>query len=666
MNEEKRIYELRELIERYNYEYFALDNPSVSDAEYDALMKELIALENKNPQIDSSTSPTKRVGGVVLPFFNKVVHKRPMLSLANAFSEEDLRVFDNRVRQGVGKDMVEYVCELKIDGLSISIEYVDGKINYAATRGDGVTGEDVTNNVKTISRLPLHVDEKKTFEVRGEVYMSKATLAKINAVKEANGEELLANARNAAAGSIRQLDSSITAKRNLETFLYYLVNREDFDIHTQEEALLKMQSMGFTVNPNFRKCASIDEVIAYIEEFSQKRASLPYDIDGIVIKVNDFRLQEELGTTAKTPKWAIAYKFPAEEVTTKVKDIIFTVGRTGKITPNAVLEPVKIAGSTVQRATLHNEDYVVAKDIRINDYVVIRKAGDVIPEVVRSLVEKRDGSEKKFEMIKNCPTCGHEIVRKEEQAAHYCSNKYCPAKQMESIIHFASRNAMNIEGLGEKIIEQFYDLGIIKTIDDIYLLENKKDQIINLEGFGEKSFANIMESVNNSKNNSLERLLTGLGISSVGEKMAKVLAKEFKTIENLMAASFEQLNSIHDVGEITASEIETYFNDQANIALIKNLQSYGVNTNFLVDTSNYRPTIFDGKKVVVTGTLSKYNRNEIKALLESLNASVSESVSKNTDFVIVGENAGSKLEKAVKLNVRIINEEELIKILEVE
>jgi DNA ligase (NAD+) len=663
MDEIKRIHELRALIEKYNYEYYALDNPSVSDAYYDELMKELIALENKHPEIDKSTSPTQRVGGVVLPYFNKIVHKRPMLSLGNVFSIDEIRAFDKRVRQEVGYEP-EYVCELKIDGLSISIEYVDGKINYGATRGDGISGEDVTNNVKTIATLPLKVDEKNTFEVRGEVFMSKKTFAKINLQKEKEGEEGFANARNAAAGSLRQLDSSIAAKRNLEVFIYYLVNAKDFNINSQYDSLKWLEKMGFRVNPNYRLCKNIDEVIEYVEEFSKVRDDLPYDIDGLVIKVNDFAMQEELGFTSKSPKWAVAFKFPAVEVTTKLKDIIFTVGRTGKITPNAVLEPVFIAGSTVQRATLHNEDYVLDKDIRIGDYVVIRKAGDIIPEVVRSLPEKRRGNETKFEMIENCPACNEPISRKDSQAAHFCVNKYCPAKKMEGIIHFASRNAMNIEGLGEKIVEQFYDLGILKSIDDIYLLETKKDEIINLEGFGEKSYQNIIDSVNKSKSNSLERLLFGLGISGVGEKMAKVLAKTFKNIDALKEATYDDLIDIPDVGDITASEIVTFFEDVVNLELIIRLKELGVNMTYLSSEEEFKETIFNNKKVVVTGTLTKFSRNEIKSLLEGLNATVSGSVSKNTDYVIVGESPGSKYDKALKLGIKIINEDELTRLLE--
>lgn len=663
MDEIKRIHELRALIEKYNYEYYALDNPSVSDAYYDELMKELIALENKHPEIDKSTSPTQRVGGVVLPYFNKIVHKRPMLSLGNVFSIDEIRAFDKRVRQEVGYEP-EYVCELKIDGLSISIEYVDGKINYGATRGDGISGEDVTNNVKTIATLPLKVDEKNTFEVRGEVFMSKKTFAKINLQKEKEGEEGFANARNAAAGSLRQLDSSIAAKRNLEVFIYYLVNAKDFNINSQYDSLKWLEKMGFRVNPNYRLCKNIDEVIEYVEEFSKVRDDLPYDIDGLVIKVNDFAMQDELGFTSKSPKWAVAFKFPAVEVTTKLKDIIFTVGRTGKITPNAVLEPVFIAGSTVQRATLHNEDYVLDKDIRIGDYVVIRKAGDIIPEVVRSLPEKRRGNETKFEMIENCPACNEPISRKDSQAAHFCVNKYCPAKKMEGIIHFASRNAMNIEGLGEKIVEQFYDLGILKSIDDIYLLETKKDEIINLEGFGEKSYQNIIDSVNKSKSNSLERLLFGLGISGVGEKMAKVLAKTFKNIDALKEATYEDLIDIPDVGDITASEIVTFFEDVVNLELIIRLKELGVNMTYLSSEEEFKETIFNNKKVVVTGTLTKFSRNEIKSLLEGLNATVSGSVSKNTDYVIVGESPGSKYDKALKLGIKIINEDELTRLLE--
>jgi len=660
----ERIYELRKLLEKYSYEYYVLDNPTVSDAEYDRLMQELISLEEQNPNIDSSSSISKRVGGKVLDEFEKIKHKRMMLSLGNAFNEEDLRAFDKRVKELSGLNNIDYVCELKIDGLAMAVQYNNGVIEYGATRGDGNIGEVVTENVKTVRDIPLSINENKEIEVRGEVYMSKHVLDKLNKKKEAIGEELFANARNAAAGSIRQLDSRIAAERSLSNFMYYFVNASDFNIRYHSDALLKLKELGFTVNPNYRVCHGIDEVLSYIEEYTKIRPTLGYDIDGIVIKVNDMSLYDEIGYTVKTPKWAIAYKFPPEEVTTRLKDIIFTVGRTGKITPNAVLEPVRVAGSVVSRATLHNEDFVVDKDIRIGDYVILRKAGDVIPEVVAPIINRRNGLEIKFKMAEFCPICGSKLIRRNDEAAHFCTNDNCDRKNIEKIIHYCSKDALDIEGLGDKIIENFYNIGVLKNINDIYLLSNYKDKIIQLDGFGEKSINNILNSIEESKKASLEKLLVGLGIKEVGVKGAKILAKKFRNIDQIGVASLEDLTNINDIGPVMASSIYNTFRNEEFRNLIQNFRFYGVNFDYLgseeiVDESNP----FFNKTCVLTGTLSSMGRNEASAILESKGAKVSGSVSKKTDFVICGIDAGSKLTTALSLGVRVIYEEEFLEMI---
>jgi len=662
-NEVKRIYELREIIERLNYEYYVLDNPSLSDQEYDRYMQELMALENAHPEIDNKNSPSQRVGGKVLEQFKKITHRSPMLSLANAFNEEDLRDFDRKIVEVLENSNVEYDCELKIDGLSLSLVYENGELQYGATRGDGSVGEDVTHNVRTIQSIPLRIDYQGSLEVRGECFMSKATLEKLNKEKEANNETLFANCRNAAAGSLRQLDSKIAAKRNLDTFIYTLVDPQRYGVTNQIQSLEWMKEKGFNINPYYRRCSTIDDVINYINEITKIRNELPYDIDGIVIKVNDMRKHELIGWTAKTPKFAIAYKFPAEEVITKLKDIILTVGRTGKITPNAVLEPVRVAGSTVAKATLHNEDFVVSKDIRIGDYVVIRKAGDVIPEVVKPLVERRNGEETPFEMPNNCPICGSVLSRHDGEVAHYCDNSKCEGRIVESLTHFASRNMMNIDGLGEKNVENLHSLGLIHKVSDIYHLNDYQIFLETLDGMGELSVRKLLNAIENSKNNSLERLLFALGINEVGEKTAKILARRFKTLDALMNTSLEALTSIKDIGEVIAKSIVDYFADEYNKSVIEELREVGVNFTFIDEYADlFKETIFNGASVVITGTLSSMSRKEATNLLESLGANVGSSVSKNTNFLVCGVEAGSKLDKAQKLGVRIIEEEEFIKL----
>jgi len=662
MSPQERIQEITKLLEQYNYEYYVLDNPSVPDSEYDRLMNELIAIEKEHPELITPLSPTQRVGGKVLSEFKKIKHKRMMLSLANAFNEADLRDFDKKIRDVTHEDKVEYMCEMKIDGLAMSIDFVNGKLNYAATRGDGNEGEDVTNNVLTIHSIPTQVREDRPFEVRGEVYMSKKVLEKLNAEREEKGEQLLANARNAAAGSIRQLDSSIAASRKLEAFWYYLVNADELGFKKHSEALDYISSLGFRTNKERRICNGIDEVLAYIAEYTEKRPNLEYDIDGIVIKVNDITKYNVLGYTAKTPKWAIAYKFPPEEVVTKLEDIIFTVGRTGKITPNAVIKPTKVAGSTVQRATLHNEDFILDKGLKIGDYIVLRKAGDVIPEVVKPLVEKRDGSEKDFVMIDKCPVCGSPLVRKD--AMHFCVSPSCPARRIENIIHFASRDAMDIETMGEKAAELFFNEGFINSIPSIYELKNHREEIIQMDGWSYKSIDNLLDAIEKSKENSLEKLLFGLGIKEVGEKMAKTLSKRFKNLEAFFEVSEEELLEIPDVGPILAHSVYSYFHDENSIEMIKRLKELGLNFDYLGVTEVKNDSPFSNKTIVLTGTLSKYGRKEATEILENLGAKVAGSVSSKTDIVIFGEEAGSKLDKAHALGIRTMDEKEFEELLQ--
>jgi len=660
----ERILELRKLLNKANHEYYVLDNPTLSDYEFDALMRELIELEEKKPDLYDPNSPSVRVGGEVVDSFNKIIHKRMMLSLANAFNDEELEDFDKRIKDILQtSEEIEYICELKIDGLAMSIEYVEGKMNYAATRGNGVEGEEVTHNIKTIKSIPLNIDETRTMEVRGEVYMPKKSFYKLNEERKEKGESLFANPRNAASGSVRQLDSKIAATRGLDMYMYTYVDCEQFGYFKQSEALDALKKMGFKTNPERKICNGIKEVIEYINNYALKRDDLAYEIDGIVIKVNDIKLHDLIGYTMKTPKWAIAYKFPAKEVKTRLKDIIFTVGRTGKITPNAVLEPVFVAGSTVSRATLHNEDFVLNKDIRIGDNVLIRKAGDVIPEVVRPVVEDRNGEELGFVMVDKCPICGGDVKRKGEEAAHYCLNEHCPAKKIESIIHFVSKEAMDIEGLGEKVVEDLYNLGFIKNITDIYSLKDHVEELIKKDGYGKKSIENMIEAVEKSKNNSLEKLLFALGIDEVGAKTSKILAKRYIDLDSLADASKEELLNIKDIGEVMANSIYDFFHKEENVELISELKKIGLNTKYLNNNSNYKETAFKNKNVLVTGTLVSYKRDEVKNLLDDLGANVVSSVSKNLDYLIVGSEPGSKLEKAQKLGITILDEEQFLDLL---
>ena len=661
MDIKKRVEELTNILNDANYKYYALDEPTITDREYDKYLRELEELEQKYQEFARDDSPTKRVRREVLDSFKKVTHKIPMMSLSDVFSESEVVNFDERIKkEGIRP---QYVCELKIDGLSVSLLYEHGKLVRAATRGDGVVGEDITHNVKTIKSVPLTLNEDIDIEVRGEIYMSKKSLEKVNLERIKNGEKPLQNARNGAAGSIRQLDSKVAAKRGLDVWIYHLPNPLDYGIHTHYEALEFMKKLGFKTNPNNRLVNNINEVLEFISEKNAERKSLPYDIDGIVIKVNNIDQQQELGFTAKYPKWATAYKFPAEEVLTRLNDIIFTVGRTGQITPNAVLDPVIVMGSTIARATLHNENYIKEKDLRIGDIVSIRKAGDVIPEVVEVKKERRTGNEKNFEMIHNCPICGTTLVKKEGQVDYFCLNEHCPTRKIESLIHFAERDAMNIDGLGEKIMEDFFNFSFIRTIPDIYLLQTHREDLTRLEGYGEKSVTKLLEAIEKSKSNSLEKLLFGLGIPHVGSKTAKIIASHYHNIDNIMKATLEDLSSINDIGEIIAKSIVDYFQKEDNKIIIERLKQYGINMNYL-GQKIIKDETFYGKTFVLTGTMTEYKRDEAKNLIENYGGKTSSSVSKKTDVVIAGAEPGSKYDKAVELGITIWSEEDFKKNIE--
>jgi DNA ligase (NAD+) len=652
-----RVHQLRELLDQYNYEYYVLDNPSVPDSEYDRLMKELIDIEAAHPELITPDSPTQRVGAEPLKAFQKVIHKTPMLSLGNAFDEADLRDFDRRVRQGVGHQKVTYVAELKIDGLAVSLTYENGQLVLGATRGDGTTGEDITQNIKTIRSVPLKLKQPVNLEVRGEAYMPRASFERLNKRRAEAGEPLFANPRNAASGSLRQLDPKIAADRKLDVFLYQIGSTDGKELRRHSDGLEWIQSLGLKTNPEWRRCDSLQEVLDFIAYWTEKRPELPYDIDGIVIKVDSLEQQRMLGFTAKSPRWAIAYKFPAEEVVTTVEGIALTVGRTGAITPTAVLTPVQVAGTTVGRATLHNEDYIREKDIRIGDQVVIHKAGDIIPEVVRVLKERRTGREVPFRMPEQCPDCGSDLVRIEGEAALRCINPKCPAQIQEGLIHFVSRNAMNIDGLGEKVIKQLFKNDLVQDVADIYALTY--DDLIKLERMGDKSVRNLLSAIAESKKNSLERLLFGLGIRYIGAKAAKTLAQAFGTIDRLMAATTEELLSVEEIGDKMADSIRTYFSSPDVRALIDELKSYGLNMTYTGGTTqeaNAADSPFNGKTVVLTGKLSAMSRDEARSAIEKLGGKVTGSVSKKTDLVIAGEDAGSKLTKAEALGIEIWDE----------
>lgn len=654
MDARKRIEELTKIIEDANYEYYVLAEPKLTNQEWDSYLRELEKLEEEYPMYALPNSPTKRVGGTVIDKFKKITHSIPMLSIPDVFDIDEIKSFDERIKKSGFEP--EYVCELKIDGLSGSFHYEDGILITGSTRGDGVTGEDITHNVKTIRTLPLKLKDDTSIEVRGEIFMGRDTLKQLNERREKLGESLLQNCRNAAAGSIRQLDSKVAAQRKLDVWIYHLPNPEDYGIKTHYEALQFMKDLGFKVNPANRLVKNIDEILDFINEYASKRSSLSYDIDGIVIKVNDLKMQKQLGFTAKYPKWAVAYKFPAQEVLTKLKDIIFTVGRTGQITPNAVLDPVIVMGSTIRRATLHNEDNIIKKGLKIGDVVSIRKAGDVIPEVVEAKLERRTGDEIDFVMIHECPMCHEPLVKKEGQVDYFCLNEQCPKRNIASLIHFVSRDAMNIEGMGDEIVEELYNLGFIRNVIDIYFLKDKVRQIMEFDGYGEKSLAKMIDNIEGSKKNSLERLLFGLGIPGIGSKTAKLLSCEFNDLDTLMQQSVEDLEEIKDIGHILAVNVNTYFKEFKE--LIDDLKKIGVNTVYLGPKKKVHPLI-TGKKFVITGTIDGLGRTEIKNFIEEFGGSTSESVSKKTDVVIVGANPGSKETKAKELDITIWGPEKI-------
>lgn len=661
MDPKERIEKLRKTLRKWGHEYYVLDQPTVSDQEYDQLMQELINLEEKYPEYQSASSPTVRIGGEVLDKFEKVEHDHPMMSLSNAFNHKDLRLFDERVKKNTDKEF-HYFVELKIDGLAGSLKYQEGEFIQAATRGNGTIGENVTQNVRTIYSIPLQIKETRPLEVRGEIFMSKDAFIKANIEREDQGNELFKNPRNAAAGSLRQLDSKIAAKRQLDMFVYSLMTPEVFDIHTHEEALSFVKDLGFKVNPLSKRCDTIDEVIALVEEYTTKRNTLSYEIDGVVVKVNELSLYEEIGYTAKSPKWAIAYKFPAEEVITKVQDITFQVGRTGQITPVATFDTVLVQGSSVSRATLHNEDYIRQKDIRYGDYVKIKKAGDIIPEVVSVVVEQRPSDSVPFDMISHCPVCEEPIVKKAGEADHFCVNPDCPAKKMEGLVHFVSRKAMNIEGLGERIIEQFYNDQLITTIVDIYTLKDKREILITKEGFGVKSIDKMLENIEKSKSNNAHQLLFGLGIRHVGEKVSKVIMSYAKNVFELFDITKSDLIEIDEIGEVIAESVVSYFQNEENRKQLEMLKDLGINMTYEIKKSDKLD--LQDKTFVLTGKLEQFTRNEAKDMIELRGGKVTGSVSNKTDYVVAGSDAGSKLDKANDLGVKVLSESEFLDLLD--
>lgn len=656
MDIKKQIQELVDKLNKYSYEYYVEDNPSISDEAYDALIRELEELEAKYPEYILENSPTKRVGDVVSNKLEKVTYSTPMLSLGNAFSYDELRDFDRRLKKD-GYNPT-YVVELKIDGIATSTNFRNGRFTLGATRGDGSVGENITNNLKMINTVPKSLSKSLDIEVRGEVYMKRDVFKYLNEIRKKSGEEEFRNPRNAAGGSLRQLDANITRERKLDFFAYTIVNPENYNLKTQEEVLEFLSELGFDVNKEYRKVNNIEEVIEYIESLKDKRAGLNYETDGVVIKVNEFDLYDRIGYTIKSPKWAIAYKFPALEVETKLLDITYSIGRTGSVNPNAVLTPVMIAGSLVQRATLNNEDFIKERDIQIGDYVIVRKAGEIIPEVVRVNFDKRENTVP-YKMIENCPSCGEKIYRKLDEALHYCINPKCPGIILASLIYFASKSAMDIEGLGERIVEEFYNLGYIKKITDIYRLKDHRDELIKLDRMGEKSVNNLLEAIERSRSNPLHQVITSLGIKLVGGKIAKTLTNHYHSLEELMEAKYDDLVAIKDIGNNTAMNIVKYFEE--NKELVEELISLGINPKIekQVNVSNK----FAGKTFVLTGKLETLTRDQASELIEKHGGKTSSSVSKNTSYVLAGSDAGSKLKKAQDLNIEILDEEKFLKLI---
>ena len=656
----ERIKQLNALLKQYNYEYYQLNESSVSDQEYNRLMDELIELENQYPEYRFADSPTQKVGGSFSSEFNKIRHQTPMLSLSNVYDENEIQQFHKRILDTLTTPSFSYVCECKIDGLSISLIYKNGKLVQASTRGDGTIGEDITQNAYYIQSIPKTIPYEKDLEVRGEVYMSIKTFQQLNLLRQQNQESTFANPRNAASGSLRQLDSNITKNRPLDIYIFNVQKIEGKEFNSHYEELEYLRKLGFNVNPVLIPCKDTEEVIKAIQKIGEDRENLTFGIDGAVVKVDDLNLRKIMGTTSKVPKWAIAYKYPPERKETILKDITFQVGRTGVITPMAILEPVKVAGSTIRKATLHNEDFIQQRDIKINDIVVIRKAGDVIPEVVKVVKERRDESAKDFKMITHCPVCHEPIYREEDKSDYVCINTNCPARLQESITHFCSRKAMNIDGLGEANVKLFIEQGFIHSVADIYQLKQYDYELKCLPKMGEKSVSNLLRAIENSKNNALEKLIFGLGILEVGEKTAKILVHEFHTMDALMNATLEDFNAIYSIGPIMADAIYHYFQEEKNRQLIQTLKEYGLNMGTSQTQSVDKTSFFYGKTIVLTGTLSFMDRIQATELLEKVGAKMTSSVSKKTSLVIVGENAGSKLEKAQTLQIPILNEKEFL------
>lgn len=650
---------LRQELDANSYAYYVKDNPLISDSDYDKLYQELLQLEADFPSLVTADSPSQRVGGMILSGFEKVVHQVPMLSLSNAFNKNDLLSFDQRLRKLTEQDL-NYVCELKIDGLSISLQYEDGILVRGATRGDGTIGEDITQNIKTVKSIPLKLQEPISLEVRGECFMPKQSFIALNMSREQEGQEVFANPRNAAAGSLRQLNSAITASRNLDAYLYSTADAKSFAANSQEELLERMTQLGFRTNNLRRICGTIDEVWSFIEEMTLERNQLPYEIDGIVVKVNQFSAQEEIGFTVKAPKWAIAYKFPAEEAQTIIRDIEWTVGRTGVVTPTAIMDPVQLAGTIVRRASLHNVDLIRQRDIRLLDTVVVHKAGDIIPEVTRVILEERPLDSQPYPIPQTCPTCHSNLVHLEEEVALRCINPKCPALLKEGLTHFVSRDAMNMTGIGVRIIDQLFEKHLIEDVADLYRLT--LDQLLTMDKVKEKSASKMLQAIEKSKENSLERLLTGLGIRHVGTKAALQLAQNFKTLANLMQASLEDLLQIDGLGTVIADSVQTYFSLEPVQEMMQELQDAGVNTIYLglsLDEIESVDSIWQDKTVVLTGTLDNYSRSDLKKMIESQGGKVTGSVSKKTDLVVAGEAAGSKLDKALELGIPVWYQDDL-------
>ncbi|HGF7981724.1 TPA: NAD-dependent DNA ligase LigA [Enterococcus faecium] len=655
----KRAEELRTRLNQWSREYYVEDKPTVEDYVYDKEYAELVAIEEQYPDLITSDSPTQRVGGKVLEGFEKVTHDIPLYSLNDVFSKEELIAFDQRVQKAVGR-VVDYCCELKIDGLSVSLRYEDGNFVRGATRGDGTVGENITENLKTVRSVPIKLKEPMNIEVRGECFMPKRSFVQLNQDREAEGKDIFANPRNAAAGSLRQLDSKITAKRNLDTFLYTVADFGPMEAKTQYDALEELEKIGFHTNREKRLCHSIDEVWAYIEEYHDKRVDLPYEIDGIVIKVNEFSLQDQLGFTVKAPRWATAYKFPPEEVETLIENIEWTVGRTGVVTPTAIMTPVRVAGTTVSRASLHNGDYIKLKDIRLKDTVLIYKAGDIIPEVSQVVLDKRPKDSEEYQLPTHCPVCGSELVHLDEEVALRCINPKCPAQMKEGLNHFVSRNAMNIDGLGPRVLEQMYDRKLVADVADLYKLT--EEELLTLDKIKEKSANNILTAIDNSKDNSVERLIFGLGIRHVGAKAAKILAEHFGDLETLSRSDYESIIALDTIGDIIADSVVTYFSNEEVHELMNELKQAGVNFEYKGLRSTQLQEVespFKEKTVVLTGKLTRLTREEAKETIENLGGKVTGSVSKKTDIVVAGEDAGSKLTKAQELGIEVWTEDQM-------